>query len=250
MYNMIKTELRMENKKVYFPCYGGCEFNSLEEAVNHVEKMPGRLSTYISEIVMYNIRFRDCLRTQGIDGVIEMMIDEAPIIVFDMKALNYLKEKWAIKMKKHIANYDIQCLPKDYWIRIDNCWFEGLDDIDAQVVMYGNPHHDSGKWNSKDGFKGNAAGLYIGNIWESYPKFDSFDDSDNRCFENYIFSKQPLTEERMEEYCAKISLSENVCMVHENIPDDLLPILYYNGDSDYVLLATAKGPECMDYLQI
>lgn len=28
----------MEKEKVYFPCYGGCEFGSLQEAVHYVQK--------------------------------------------------------------------------------------------------------------------------------------------------------------------------------------------------------------------
>ena len=51
---------------------------------------------------------------------------------------------------------------------------------------------------------------------------------------------EPLTEEKMDEYCDRIRASSNACMVHEYIPEDLLPIVYWNGDSDNVLLATAK----------
>ena len=52
----------MENQKVYFPCYGGCEFGSLQKAVNYVQQMRGGLYVYIVDIVFYNVRFRDCLR--------------------------------------------------------------------------------------------------------------------------------------------------------------------------------------------
>ena len=44
-------------KNVYIPCYDRCEFQTLEEAMNHVQKMPGGLSVYITDIVLYNIRF-------------------------------------------------------------------------------------------------------------------------------------------------------------------------------------------------
>ena len=32
----------------------------------------------------------------------------------------------------------------------------------------------------------------------------------------------------------------NYCMVHENIPEENLPILYYKGDGKYMLLATKR----------
>ena len=250
MYNMIKKKLKMEKKKVYFPCYGGCEFHSLEEAVNYVEKIPGKLSTYISEIVMYNIRFRDCLRAQGIDGLINMLIGEAPAIIHDTKALEHLNEKWVEKMGKHIADYDIQCLPKDYWFLIEDCWFEGINDIDAQIEMYGSVKWHEIKCYAHQGCKSNPAGLHIGHLQENFPIFDSFDASDDRKYNNYVFSRQPLTEEKMEQYFKTVSSHMDFCMVHEEIPKEFLPILYYNGDSDYVLLATEKRSVGLDFFKL
>ena len=108
----------MEKQKVFFPCYGGCEFKSLHEAVNYVKQMPGGLSVYISDIVMYNIRYRDYLREDGIDAVINKMIGEAPEIAFETVALDNLRRTWKYKMKERIADYDVQCLPKDSLILI------------------------------------------------------------------------------------------------------------------------------------
>lgn len=70
--------------------------------------------------------------------------------------------------------------------------------------------------------------------------FDSSDASDGRSYNNYVISMEPLTEEKMDEYCDRIRASSNACMVHEYIPEDLLPIVYWDGDSDNVLVATAK----------
>lgn len=230
----------MENKKVCFPCYGRCEFNSLQEAVDFVQQMRGGLYVYIAKIVMYNIKFRDCLRSKGIEGVIQMLIDEAPIIALDSKAVNYLKQAWQERLKEHIADYDIQCLPKNSKIDIDGYRFDGLNDIEAQVEMSGNPRHTFSKWSAHKEYKHNSSGLHIGNIWESYPVFDSYDSSDDRSYDNFMFSKTPMTEEMMELYCKQVKRYSDACMVHEYIPTDFLPVLYYNGDSDYVLLATTK----------
>ena len=230
----------MEKQKVFVPCYGSCEFENLKEAVNYVRQMPGGLSVYLDDIVFYNIRFRDCLREKGLDGVIKMLIAEAPAIELETKALDYLKEKWTDRMKEYIADYDIQCLPKDSLILIDDYLFNGLDEIDAHSEMSGNPTHRYSKWYSREGYMHNPAGLHVGNIWVSYPKFDSFDDCDNRSYNNYFISKEPLTEEKMDEYCNRIDTLGNACMVHEYIPEELLPVLYWDGDSDNVLLATKK----------
>lgn len=229
-----------EKMKVCFPCYGGCEFGSLEEAVNYVQNRHGGLYVYIDKIVMYNIRFRDCLREHGIEGVIKMMIDEAPAIAQDTEALEALRSRWTGRMHEHIADYDIQCLPKDSRMRIDRCWYNGLEDIEAQVEMSGNPKHSFFRWNRREEYKPDPLRLHVGNIWESYPMFDSSDASDGRSYNNYVFAKTPLVDKMMELYCCRIDTHFNFCMVHEDIPVDLLPILYYDGDSDCVLLATAK----------
>lgn len=230
----------MEKQKVYFPCYSGCEFESLEEAVNLVQKMPGGFSVYITDIVRYNIRFRDCLREQGIDSVIGMLVDEAPAVAEDIVALNELRRKWTDRMNEHIADYDIQCFPKDNPISIEGCWFDGLDDIKQQVEISGNPRHTFSRWSAWQEYKHNLAGWYIGNIWQSYPTFDSYDACDGRSYDNYVFSKVPLTETMMDAYCAQIKTYSNFCMVHEEIPVDLLPVLYYEGEGDSVLLATKR----------
>lgn len=230
----------MEKKKVYFPCYGGCEFGSLEEAVNHVQNGHGGLYVYIDKIVMYNIRFRDCLRAHGIEGVIKMLIDEAPAIAQDTQALDYLRSKWTGRMNEHIADYDIQCLPKDSRMRISGWWYDGLEDIEANVEISGNPKHKFYRWTKREEYQRDPFRLHVGNIWESYPMFDSSDASDGRSYNNYVFSKTPLVEEMMEIYCSQISAHFDFCMVHEDIPEILLPVLYYDGDSDYVLLATTK----------
>jgi hypothetical protein len=82
--------------------------------------------------------------------------------------------------------------------------------------------------------------IHVGIIDKSYPKFDSYDYSDTRCYENYIFAPQPITKEQMQQY-ANIKQEGNYCMVHEHIPAEHLPILYYVGDGPYMVLATKKS---------
>ena len=230
----------MEKQKIFIPSYGRYEFSSLKEAVNYVKLLPGGLSVYLDDIVFYNIRFRDCLRENGLDGVIKMLTDEAPAITLDTKAIDSLKEKWTDRMGEHIADYDIQCLPKDSLILIGDYLFNGLDEIDAHTEICGNPTNRYFKWFSREGYIHNPTGLHVGNIWVSYPRFDSSDDCDCRSYNNYLISKQPITESMMDQYWEKIPSNFNYCMVHEHIPEEFLPILYWDGNSRNVLLATAK----------
>jgi len=240
----------MKEERVFFPCYGGCEFSCLTEAVEYVRQMRGGLTTYIENIVMYNIRFRDCLRENGIDGVISMLIGESPTIAAETKAIDCLMNEWFGSMEKHIASYDIQYLPKNEWFLVEDCWFEGINDVDSQVEMYGSVKSYNIKCFAHQGCKSNPAGIHIGHFQENYPIFDSYDASDNRKYNNYVFSRNPLTEERMEQYFNKVSSHMDFCMVHEKIPEEFLPILYYNGSSDYILLAVDKGSIELDHFKL
>ncbi len=60
---------------------------------------------------------------------------------------------------------------------------------------------------------------------------------EDRCYENYIFRRNPITEWDLK---VIFRLEDGECKINETIPEDLLPILYRNGDSPRVLLATAK----------
>ena len=82
--------------------------------------------------------------------------------------------------------------------------------------------------------------VHIGHFYESYPVFDSYDLADDRTYQNYIFCATPITENDMKD-AFKNFHGFNFSMVHENMPEENLPILYYRGDGKYMLLATAKS---------
>ena len=125
------------------------------------------------------------MREKGIDGVINLLIGEAPVIAGDTDAIDYLKNKWFGSMEEYIASYDIQCLPKNEWFLVEDCWFEGIDDVDSQVEMYGSMKWNDIKYYARQGCKSNPAGLHIGHFQENYPIFDSYDASDDRRYNNY-----------------------------------------------------------------
>lgn len=82
--------------------------------------------------------------------------------------------------------------------------------------------------------------VHISHFYESYPVFDSYDLGDDRIYQNYIFRPAPITEANMKDaFCTFHGF--NFSMVHENISEENLPILYYRGDGKYMLLATAKS---------
>ena len=231
--------------KVYLAEYGRCVYDSLQELVDY-KLNDGYGYLYLDDVVQYNVQYRDCLRENGIEGVINMMIKECPRLRKEEKVLQHLREWWKERMHEHLADYDIQCYRRDERIKIAGSWFNGLDDVFSYVEILGRSREpffefqQINRWTLRDYHKQNVDGVHVAHLWESYPQFDSSDAGDDRNFENYFFSRTPISIEMMEHYC-KLKSESNDCKVHEHIPKEMLPILYCDGDHPYVLLASEKS---------
>lgn len=223
-------------KKICFPHHSCGDFNSLNEAFRYLSKREYGWSWFsLTGIVKNNVLYRDILRENGMDSLIRVIIDEVPELAYDKEALNHLRE-WATKEK--IATYDIQCYNIRDEITILGHKFDGLEDIIKHREFIGKEFY-----RGFECFTPQEVSIYsdihIGELYENYPIFDSYDLGDDRTYQNYIFRKSEITEQEMKA-AFNISHRGNFCMVHEQIPSHLLPILYYSGDGKYMLLATNK----------
>ena len=221
-------------------CYNGfsrVKFASLAAALRYIQDKFGTILHYtLPSIVQYNKCYRDYLRQYGVDKLIERLTKEAPLLKENPKFLEFLRE-W---VQNHpLADYDIQCYSIRDKVTILGRTFDGLKDIRANVECYGGEFNESLTcYQSTDDYSQDD--VHIGYLYSSYPIFDSFDVGDDREYQNYIFKSQPITEADMNA-AFKISHRFNFCMVHEHIPESSLPILYYSGEGQYMLLATAKS---------
>lgn len=223
--------------KICFPHHLRGEFSSLDEAFRFLRKREYGWSWYtLTEIVRYNVFYRDYLRDYGMDSLIEKIIDEVPELSNDRKALDYLRE-WADT--ETVAPYDIQCYNIKGKITVLGHVFDGLKDIVRHRELVGKE-----SYMGLESFVPEEADIYsdihIGEIYENYPVFDIYDLGDDRTYQNYIFRKSEITEQDMKA-AFDIPHMGNFCMVHEEIPSDFLPILYYGGDGEHMLLATNKS---------
>lgn len=224
--------------KICFPHYKNGDFASLSDALKFLERETYSISRYaLCEIVQYNTCYRNHLRRYGVEDLIMRLIEEAPKLKEEKVLLHRLRE-WVNEEK--LANYDIQCYNIKDKVTILGHTFNGLKDIVNHVEMSGCEGYDGLHCWSKS--EPNVYDdVHIGKIYDSYPIFDSSDLSDNRTYQNYIFSHEPITQEDMNSVYNRTSHASNFCMVNEDIKDEvILPILYYEGDGKYMLLATAK----------
>lgn len=215
--------------KINIPLHNFGEFESLQQALTVLKQKGSWHSYMLADIVLYNVCYRDHLREHGLQSLEHRLIAEAPELKNDTKALGQLRKR--LDKVGPLAGYDIQCHDIGHSFTLFGHTFHGL----AEVYEYSRRYRNYGEAQQKQ-----SSGVYVEAYHESYPQFDSFDTCDNRTYQNYIFRdiSEPIL------YWSAASQSDRFphCMVHENIPSDALPILYYPGDGRFFLLATAKPP--------
>ena len=230
--------------KVYMPQYGQCEYNCLEELILELRYNRGYKpwrSLFLDHIVQYNIRYRDSLRAGGIDNVIDMLIEECPSLISEEKEFSELRRWWKERMSEHIADYDIQCYPVNTQLSFCGFSFDGIGEIESQVELSAS---DKYRWDDDrvypcKNYTPNTHRLHVGELWESYPTFDSYDASDGRSYDNFIIRAYPITVADLRQL-SEIKREMNACRVHEDIPENLLLIVYHDGDNEYMLVATNR----------
>ena len=194
-----------------------------------------RIGAELDRFIQYNIVMRDILRQKGIEALLEDIFAIVPKDNISALTIRYITKYWT---ENPIADYDIQMYHIDDDIAILGHTFHGLKGVRQHCEMIASMGSQLYCFPTKEHIP--LENIHVGMIDKSYPKFDSYDYSDTRCYENYIFAPQPITKEQMQQY-ANIKQESNYCMVHEHIPAEHLPILYYVGDGPYMVLATKKS---------
>lgn len=209
-------------------------FNSLQDAIVYLQKR-GDLARYLPEIVLYNIEQRDMLRVMGMHAYIEYLKVKCPRLAADTMAIDTLLSLW--EQIKHIANYDIQCYHIRDKFTVLGHTFHELKDLECHCSVKGKlSYGDFHVWRDKCQSLGN---IHIGKLFQSHMILNSDDWGDYQAYQNYIFRPHPITDEDMTT-AKSIATNLHFCMISEAIPEHLLPIIYYRGDGNYMLLATKK----------
>lgn len=223
--------------KICYLGYFDCEFNSLEEAIRYFKKRRLDMECRIQEIIMYNICYRDYLREHGMEILIKRILSDVPELSEEQNLHESLWE-WYDREGKDLSEYDIQCYNINDTFSVLGYEFNGLDDVINHRCMFGKI--DSGIIHlDACSNPNNIPGICISELYASYPIFDSYDIGDNRTYQNYIFRTAPIDNDEIDKL-SNIRRRTNYCLVHEYIPEDLLPILYYQGDGDFMILASKK----------
>lgn len=234
--NAIEQSSPMQ-KNILLPRYRGGEYETLADAVQSL--IENEDTFHLGDIMQYNIRYRDYLREHGIDELVELMLHEAPMLRQDEKAVMEIYERF--ERMGGIADYDIQChdITKPIPVLGKELPFSTIGGKNVECFLGESRLGDPKPWRNEQAIE-NEFGLHLGQVYDSYPRFDSSDWSDDRSYQNYIIRTSPIRKKELLELMRVETLS-NRQRVHEHLPKHLLPVLYYVGDGRYALLATAKS---------
>ena len=114
--------------------------------------------------------------------------------------------------------------------------FHGIKDISKHVEMSLYINFSHGKADVCEPEM--SCDVHVGEIWMPYPCFDSDDYmNESRSYQNFIFRRSPITQDEMRKF-SKLPSKGNACKLDENVPAEMLPMVYYYGDGDTMLVET------------
>lgn len=145
-----------------------------------------------------------------------------------MKIWNLFKRE-----KRQVEHKIFSCSIHDD-VKILGQVFHGLQDIEAHVEMVKYEGIGREPWEYKAEKTGQ---VHVGEMLMRYPCFDSSDYAyENRSYQNYILRDSPITPSdmrRLEQLPAYMDAKR----IDASVPEDMLPMVYYVGDGDTMIIA-------------
>lgn len=113
--------------------------------------------------------------------------------------------------------------------------FHGLKDIEKHVEMSLYKSYSRGKADERK--PDEQCDVHVGEMWMPYPCFDEEDfATENRSFRNFVFRSRPITQDDMKTL-SELPSKRGECRISEDVPQDVLPLVFYVGDGDTMVVA-------------
>lgn len=240
-WNLLKTTLHIgsQENEIRIPGYKNVEtYGNLKEVIT--QESDHYLDNLIVKAVTYNKQYRKVYMNSGLDALIKKIVHDAPSLATKENVLNSIREKLAAN---GIGRYNITCFSTNAPIRVEGHTFVGFDDIVKHVTCDTYWPSDSQSYTDKDirrikPLEEDIKGMEILEIYEKYPCFDIYDSiNENRFYQNFFFSKKPFTAETVSKI-SKLPTYSNYCLCTEQIPEELLPMIYYCGEGEVLIMAS------------
>ena len=112
--------------------------------------------------------------------------------------------------------------------------FHGLKDIQEHVEMSLYRSFSRGPANVQEPKA--KCKVHVGEMWKPYPCFDASDYAyEHRTYQNYIFRTRPIKQDDMKKL-SELPFGCNDCRVSEDVASEMLPMVYYEGDGEIMLI--------------
>lgn len=200
---------------------------TLKEALEYMQDHP----YFFEDVILYNVCLRNLLRKMGAQMLIYVLCNIVKPKTELKMAMARFVEKW---QDVPIGDFDIQLVSIYEEIDFGFATVLGLEEMKSLVEKYiyckGN---DISNKEVQQGL------VHVGEVWDSYPIFDSEDLGDNRSYQNYIIRNRPISDQEMKAL-ASVENKSNFRKLHEATPPELLPMAYYKGDGGFMLLAKTR----------
>ncbi len=188
------------------------------------------------DMMIYNVNLRDAMCSFGVRAVVKHIREFAP----NNKELHRCLDSF---MGRHpdgsIGDLDIQVYSTKEDVEILGHVFHGLEDIMAYNEISLCERYMSKERPIRRSPK-KRGDVHVGKLWESYPCFDSSDYAyETRTYQNYLIRNRPITDADMQKI-KNLPAIGNFEKINEQMPLDVLPMVYYSGDGGFMLVATRR----------
>lgn len=188
----------------------------------------------LKDAIMYNVPLRDRLREVGMEAFVKEM---KKILPGDDTLAEFMDDFAEDNEELKLGDFDIQMYAVVDNFSLLGHTIHGLDELQGRVEMC-----SCADLSNQDIYvkKETPFTPHVGEVYERYPCFDSEDYAyETRTYQNYIVREKPISKDDMKEVLSKNN-SSNCQYVREDMSVDLLPMVYYEGEGGYLLVATKK----------
>lgn len=190
----------------------------------------------------YDLRFKSKPRNGKITELVKLTggkLSEIPLGNNVEKSMNRLIAKVAGKNKPKAAkamDYDSSAVEKC----LAQLKLESVEPtaVDTSTVVMFNGHIYHGLNELRRAARDNSGRCgYVGEISERYPVFDSYDEADeDRYFSNFVFAKSANELKEKSDAAKQLKGSSNFCKLTADTPLRLLPMVYYRGEGEEMII--------------